>query len=367
MLDYNYGNRESDDAVRSCATSIVDMQKVYPRDRDLPMLLYWCYTTLQRMTDEQARAAAASSRRSSPSSTRTARRRARLLGNASAVARGSGRSPAVCLHGDVPLPFPIGTIGLAPFVAAYTWKAALQARRGGGAHRAFSGRRSLRSILRPASLPGFRWSFSSERTGRRFRGAAARSSASRWRWRACLRSFSSRSFWGCCSTARRGMPSRVRRLVGGARLRSGRGCPDSSSSRPTRGCSTPSATASRADGTIRLDEHLGGAARRRSSAGSSRTSYRARCSRAVSSLPASARTICLRAATKRSGGDLRARGRDCGLDLCVLAIFPTGDRNGRRRHRLSAGQTRRDGRALRDDARCAARDHRHARRRQPHV
>ncbi len=25
------------------------MHKVYPRDRDLPMLLYWCYTTLQRM------------------------------------------------------------------------------------------------------------------------------------------------------------------------------------------------------------------------------------------------------------------------------------------------------------------------------
>ena len=31
------------------------MQKVYPRDRDLPMLLYWCYTTLQRMSDEQSR------------------------------------------------------------------------------------------------------------------------------------------------------------------------------------------------------------------------------------------------------------------------------------------------------------------------
>lgn len=54
MLDYNYGNRESDTA-SEVARAIVDMQKVYPRDRDLPMLMYWCYTTLERMTDEQSR------------------------------------------------------------------------------------------------------------------------------------------------------------------------------------------------------------------------------------------------------------------------------------------------------------------------
>jgi hypothetical protein len=35
------------------------MQEVYPRDRDLPFLLYWCYNTLQRMTDSQSRRAAA--------------------------------------------------------------------------------------------------------------------------------------------------------------------------------------------------------------------------------------------------------------------------------------------------------------------
>lgn len=57
MLDYNYGNQESDEGA-NVAHAIVDMQKVYPRDRDLPMLLYWCYTTLQRMSDEQARATA---------------------------------------------------------------------------------------------------------------------------------------------------------------------------------------------------------------------------------------------------------------------------------------------------------------------
>jgi hypothetical protein len=57
MLDYDYGNRESNEGA-DVARSIVDMQKVYPRDRDLPMLLYWCYTTLRRMTDEQSRATA---------------------------------------------------------------------------------------------------------------------------------------------------------------------------------------------------------------------------------------------------------------------------------------------------------------------
>ncbi len=57
MLDYNYGNRESEPAM-DVAKAIVAMQKVYPRDRDLPMLLYWCYTTLQRMTDRDSRLAA---------------------------------------------------------------------------------------------------------------------------------------------------------------------------------------------------------------------------------------------------------------------------------------------------------------------
>jgi hypothetical protein len=57
MLNYNYGNRESDSTFQ-VAKSIVAMQEVYPRDRDLPMLLYWCYTTLQRMTDTQSRNAA---------------------------------------------------------------------------------------------------------------------------------------------------------------------------------------------------------------------------------------------------------------------------------------------------------------------
>ena len=57
MLNYDYGNRESDPAFQ-VAKSIVAMQEVYPRDRDLPMLLLWCYRTLERMTDQQSRRAA---------------------------------------------------------------------------------------------------------------------------------------------------------------------------------------------------------------------------------------------------------------------------------------------------------------------
>lgn len=53
MLDYHYGNRESGAAVQ-VAKSIDAMHRVYPRDRDLPMLLYWCYTTLRRMDDTGA-------------------------------------------------------------------------------------------------------------------------------------------------------------------------------------------------------------------------------------------------------------------------------------------------------------------------
>ncbi len=57
MLDYDYGNRESSPAI-DVTDSIISMQKVYPRDRDLPMLMYWDYTTLRRMTDERSHHAA---------------------------------------------------------------------------------------------------------------------------------------------------------------------------------------------------------------------------------------------------------------------------------------------------------------------
>jgi hypothetical protein len=57
LLDYNYGDRESGETA-IVAEAIDDMHKVYPRDRDLPMLLYWGYTTAKRMSDTQAKESA---------------------------------------------------------------------------------------------------------------------------------------------------------------------------------------------------------------------------------------------------------------------------------------------------------------------
>jgi hypothetical protein len=57
MLDYHYGNLESDDAMQ-IATSVEDMQKVYPQDRDMAKLLYETIEMLGRMTTPQVREAA---------------------------------------------------------------------------------------------------------------------------------------------------------------------------------------------------------------------------------------------------------------------------------------------------------------------
>lgn len=56
-LDYKYGDRESNAAVY-LAQSVDDLHKVYPRDRDLPDLLYRTYTTLQRIDTTTAQGAA---------------------------------------------------------------------------------------------------------------------------------------------------------------------------------------------------------------------------------------------------------------------------------------------------------------------
>jgi hypothetical protein len=49
MLDYKYGNLESDAAV-NIAMAVDDMHKVYPRDRDMAKLLLACIQMLERMT-----------------------------------------------------------------------------------------------------------------------------------------------------------------------------------------------------------------------------------------------------------------------------------------------------------------------------
>ncbi|MEO6913748.1 MAG: hypothetical protein ABI182_07005 [Candidatus Baltobacteraceae bacterium] len=56
-LDYKYGDRESSAAVY-LAQSVDDLHKVYPRDRDLPDLLFQTYTMLGRIETATAQAAA---------------------------------------------------------------------------------------------------------------------------------------------------------------------------------------------------------------------------------------------------------------------------------------------------------------------
>lgn len=54
MLGYGYATQESSMAVQ-IATSIDDLHKVYPRDRDLPQLLYDVYTTLTKIETGDAK------------------------------------------------------------------------------------------------------------------------------------------------------------------------------------------------------------------------------------------------------------------------------------------------------------------------
>jgi hypothetical protein len=56
MIGYGYTTQESGAAVQ-IATAIDDMHKVYPRDRDLPQLLFDMYTTLEKIGTPDASAA----------------------------------------------------------------------------------------------------------------------------------------------------------------------------------------------------------------------------------------------------------------------------------------------------------------------
>lgn len=55
MLDYNYGNREAGQT-ELVVEAILGMQRLYPRDRDMPKLLYSALTTMQRMDAAQIQA-----------------------------------------------------------------------------------------------------------------------------------------------------------------------------------------------------------------------------------------------------------------------------------------------------------------------
>jgi hypothetical protein len=58
LINYGYARQESSLAVQ-VAQSIDDLHKVYPRDRDLPKLLYEAYSTLKKIDTPEAKAARA--------------------------------------------------------------------------------------------------------------------------------------------------------------------------------------------------------------------------------------------------------------------------------------------------------------------
>ncbi|HET6893853.1 MAG TPA: hypothetical protein VFH72_00540 [Candidatus Baltobacteraceae bacterium] len=58
LIKYGYARQESPMAVQ-VATSIDDLHKVYPRDRDLPQLLFDVYSTLQKIDTPEAQSARA--------------------------------------------------------------------------------------------------------------------------------------------------------------------------------------------------------------------------------------------------------------------------------------------------------------------
>ena len=138
--------------------------------------------------------------------------------------------------------FPIGTMGLAPFVAAYTWKAARDVDEECGRDRAILDedlRDQLRGRRRDRHSDGVPVRnelgrvFAAQRRGRR---SAARDGG---HVRVLPRvDFSRRAALRHAEGCRRF----ARRVVGGAGLRSARGFRDSSSSRPMRGCSIRSVT-----------------------------------------------------------------------------------------------------------------------------
>jgi hypothetical protein len=55
LIHYGYAKQESGMAVQ-VAVSIDDLHKVYPRDRDLPQLLFDVYSTLQKIDTPDAKA-----------------------------------------------------------------------------------------------------------------------------------------------------------------------------------------------------------------------------------------------------------------------------------------------------------------------
>ena len=166
--------------------------------------------------------------------------------------------------------FPIGTMGLAPFVAAYTWKAARDFDEESGRIARFWTKIFAINFAAGVvtGIPmefqfGTNWAAFSRRSGAVVGQPLAMESMFAF--------FLESMFLGVLLYRRRGYTVAVRGLGGRCGLRSARGSPDISSLPQTLGCSIPSATHSQRDGTIAPNEYLGRPLFRRSCAGSSCT------------------------------------------------------------------------------------------------
>ncbi len=251
-------------------------------------------------------------------------------------------------------------MGLAPFVAAYTWKAARDA--------ATTRPRALRAFwtkifainFAAGVVTGIPMEFQFGTNWAAFSRVPGRSSVSRSRWRACSRSSSSRSFWARCSTARAAFRRSCIAWAAVARLRSARGSRayfivatrrvDAASGRLQR-------RGRRYDPT---GEHLG-------------VALFAVLNLAVRARALPARSLAggfivagvgayylLSAAKSRSARRLVRAGTIVASHLFVARNFSDRRPKRARRDELPAGQARGDGGTLQDRARRTAGDHRHA-------
>jgi cytochrome d ubiquinol oxidase subunit I len=254
--------------------------------------------------------------------------------------------------------FPIGTMGLAPFVAAYTWKAARGAmKRPRGCARFWT--KIFAINFATGVVTGIPMEFQFGTNWAAFSERADRSSGNRSRWKGMFAFFLESIFLGVLLYGAKHADAFV--AWAGVLVCAGAWLSGFFIVAPTRGCSTRSAIRIAADGTIvwrtsgavlfstvRVLAVRARAVRR----DDRRRFHRGR------------RRRVLLARTPRRGdrAAVRARWDDRGLAFSLIAVFPTGDRNGDHVTQRSRSSWRR-WRASSTEREAPAGDHRHARRR----
>ena len=149
--------------------------------------------------------------------------------------------------------FPQLTMGLALLIVVLKWLRAATGRRAGTTPRG-SGSASSASTSRSASSPACRWSSSSAPTGRRSRRYAGGVIGQTLAMEGLFAFFLESSFLGLLVFGERRLGPRAALPRRRWRCSSGAGCRATSSSAPTRSCSTRSATRSAPTGALQLGD-----------------------------------------------------------------------------------------------------------------